>query len=179
MSVATHNLVLISIVSPDQVGLIAAVAGRLYDAGANLADTSFSVLGNGCEFSCLAELPEGVSLEDIEGELKDLDVLAEADLKVTRYKFSPHHLDSAQASHIVEVDGGDRPGLVARVSEVFMNYGANVVRMNATRTPNADGSSRYLTTFEVSIPSDRQDACLAEVNNTAGQLNLYCHHREL
>jgi glycine cleavage system transcriptional repressor len=171
------SLVLISIVSPDQVGLIAAVTGRLYEAGANLADTSFSVLGSGCEFSCLAELPAGVSLENIECELAQLGVLAAADVKVSQFQFTPEHQDSAAVTHIIEVDGGDRPGLIARLSEVLMSYDANVVRMNSRRIYLAGGSSRYVTTFEVSIPPARVDGCLSALHNTAGQLNLHCRHR--
>jgi glycine cleavage system transcriptional repressor len=171
------NLVLISIVSPDQVGLIAAVAGRLYDAGANLADTSFAVLGRACEFSCLAELPAGISLEYIERELADLPVLAQAEVKVAKFRFTPDRSDRASVTHIIEVDGGDRPGLIARLSEVLMNYDANVVRMNSTRLQQADGSNRYVTTFEVSIPALRVDGCLSAVHNTAGQLNLISQHR--
>lgn len=177
MAETENSLVLISIVSPDQVGLIAAVTGRLYDAGANLGDTSFSVLGRGCEFSCLAELPAGIEINDIERALADLDVLSLADVTVTRYRFAPDHLDTARVTHIIEVDGGDRPGLIARLSEVLTNYGANVVRMNSTRVAGLEGTNKYLTTFEVSIPETRADGCLAAVNNTAGQLNLYCRHR--
>lgn len=171
------NLVLISIVSPDQIGLIAAVTGRLYEAGANLADTSFSVLGSGCEFSCLAELPRGVGLEDIRRELTDLTVLAGADVKVSLFQYTPEHLGSAAVTHVIEIDGGDRPGLIARLSEVLMNYDANVVRMNSRRLYRGDGSSRYVTSFEVSIPPAREEGCLSAVHNTAGQLNLDCRHR--
>lgn len=177
MTSPDSNLVLISIVSPDQLGLIAAVTGRLYETGANLADTSFSVLGSGCEFSCLAELPRGVGPEKIERELTDLALLASAEVKVSRFQYTPEHLDSAAVTHVIEIDGGDRPGLVARLSEVLMNYDANVVRMNSRRHYRADGTSRYVTTFEVSIPGAREEGCLSAVNNTAGQLNLYCRHR--
>lgn len=177
MTSPESNLVLISIVSPDQLGLIAAVTGRLYEAGANLADTSFSVLGGGCEFSCLAELPAGISARNIERELTDLPLLAQAEVKVSRFQFTPEHQDSAAVTHVIEIDGGDRPGLIARLSEVLMNYDANVVRMNSRRLYRSDGTSRYVTTFEVSIPTARVDGCLSAVHNTAGQLNLDCRHR--
>ena len=40
--------VLVSVFCPDRTGLIAAIAGRLFDLGANLGDTSFTVLGGRC-----------------------------------------------------------------------------------------------------------------------------------
>ncbi len=170
-------ILLISIVSPDKVGLIAEVAGELYGLGANLGDTSFAVLGAGCEFSCMAEFPDGVDAEVVEDALGTLPSLSEAELRVVSLPFSPDHQDSAEISHIIEIDGGDRPGLVARLSEVFQEFGANVVRLNARRRLVGPGPGVYLTTFAVSMPPGRAEACLAAVHNTAGQLNLTCRYR--
>ena len=60
---------LISILCPDRIGLVAAIAGRLFDLGGNLADTTFAVLGGGAEFTAVCEFPEGVTPETIEAEV--------------------------------------------------------------------------------------------------------------
>ena len=69
------------------------------------------------------------------------------------------------------VSGGDRPGLIARLSEVFGQFNANIVRMDAQRLPE---QGLYVTRFAVSL-TERVEACLATVANTAGELNLACH----
>lgn len=171
------DTVLISIVSPDEVGLIAAVTGELFDLGVNLADTSFAVLGSGCEFSCVANLPDGMKPDTVEDALNGLDVLASADVKITAFPFSAGHRDSAEITHVIEVEGGDRPGLIARMAEVLAEYGANVVRMNSRVRAGVGGEDLYLTTFAVSMPEGRAETCLAAVYNTAGQLNLRCQYR--
>lgn len=170
------NSMLISILSPDRVGLIAEVAGELYGLGANLADVSFAVLGTGCEFSGVAELPAGVDAGEVEKCLKRLRSLEEAEVRVTAFPFAGEQGEMAEVTHLIEVEGGDRPGLIARLSEVFMQFGANVVRMNSRRRSSVEGG-RYLTTFAVSMPPGRAESCLAAVHNTAGQLNLSCHYR--
>lgn len=171
--------VLISIVSPDKLGLIAEVAGELYGLGANLGDVSFAVLGAGCEFSAMAELPAGVGAAEVEAALHRLPTLRHADLRVTPLPFSAEHQDTADITHFIEVEGGDRPGLIARLSEVFGEFGANIVRLNSRRRTDGDGGpqGRYLTVFAVSMPPGRAEACLAAVHNTAGQLNLTCRYR--
>lgn len=171
--------VLISIVSPDKVGLIADVAGELYGLGANLGDVSFAVLGAGCEFSAMAEMPAGVSARTVEEALGRIPSLAHAELRVTPLPFSAEHQDSAEITHYIEVEGGDRPGLIARLSEVFGEFGANIVRLNSRRRMDgeASGKGRYLTTFAVSMPPGRAESCLNAVHNTAGQLNLTCRYR--
>lgn len=169
--------VLITIISPDKVGMIASVTGMLYDLGVNLGDVSFAVLGAGCELSAMAELGVDVTVVDVDDALRRLPALEGADLKVTPLPFSPEHLNTADITHFVEVEGGDRPGLIARLSEVFGDYGANIVRLNSRRRMEPGSNGRYLTIFAVAIPQDRAESCLSAVHNTAGQLNLSCSQR--
>ncbi|WP_417317825.1 glycine cleavage system protein R [Emcibacter sp.] len=179
MSNTANHTVLISIVSPDQVGLVAAVAGRLFDLGVNLADTSFAVLGKGCEFSCVAELPRGISSRFLQSELQSLDCLEHADCLVTDFRFPLDQDNSSEVTHLIEVGGGDQPGLIARLAEAFIDYDANVVRMHSTRRIGKDGTMAYHTTFAISVDPDRAEACIAAINNTAGQLQLTCRARQV
>ena len=52
------NIALVSVLCQDHPGLIAAIAGRLFDIGANLGDTTFAVLGGAAEFNSVCELPD-------------------------------------------------------------------------------------------------------------------------
>ncbi|WP_321391790.1 ACT domain-containing protein [Emcibacter sp.] len=176
---SANHTVLISIVSPDQVGLVAAVTGRLFDLGVNLADTSFAVLGKGCEFSCVAELPGEVSSRFLQSELQSLECLANADCLVTDFRFPVDQDSTSNVTHIIEVGGGDQPGLIARLAEAFIDYDANVVRMHSTRRMGDDGKMVYHTTFAISVDPDRAEACISAINNTAGQLQLTCHDHKV
>lgn len=174
----THNI-LISISAPDRVGLISAVTAALFDLGLNLGDTSFAVLGSGCEFTCVAQGWTGITVADVERELGALEVLSGAEIKVSGFRFELTQTEAAKVTHRIIVSGGDSPGFIARMSEVFVEFDANVVRMNSTRTEMAGGPAVYQLSFDISIPPLRAKACIAAVGNTAGQLNLDCACREL
>ena len=163
----------ISISCPDRTGLLAAVTARLFDLGGNLGDTSFAVLGAAAEYMCVAELPDQVSLGEIQAELENLPELAGADIAVAPFALAPMHGPSGHVTHRVEVRGDDRPGLVARLAEAFAEFGANIVRMDSERLPGAT-AGRYLIRFEVWIPAERADACIVTVANTAESLGLAC-----
>jgi len=45
----SQDTVFISVMSRDRVGLVAAIAGCLFDLGGDLSDTTFAVLGGGAE----------------------------------------------------------------------------------------------------------------------------------
>jgi len=166
--------VLVSVFCPDRTGLVSAIAGYLFEVGANLGDTSFAVLGGGAEFSSVCLLPSHISIEALEADLTALPELVDAtSITVKPFGLEAQHGANAQVTHVVTVGGGDRPGLIARLSEAFTQFRANIVRMDAQRVP-VQGGSRYVTRFAVSIPPTSADACLNTVANTAGELGLTC-----
>ena len=165
---------LLSVTGEDRLGLIAELTARLFDLGANLGDTTFAVLGAGFEFSAVVEFPDQSVLQEVGLELQSLPLLSEARVKIEPLQYDPVHGDNARITHRIRISGGDQPGLVARLSEVFINFDANVVRMNCETLEGGSGKSNYVTRFAVSIPVARASACLAAVGNTAGQLDLSC-----
>ncbi len=167
------NTVLVSVFCPDKVGLIAAITGRLFDLGANLSDTTFTVLGGKAEFSSLCELPDDFNVEDIDGELRDLAPLEDAEISVIPFKSTDQNGPSGHVTHRITVSGGDRPGLIARLCEVFIQFEANIVRLNAEKFAGT-GREEYVVRIAVSIPETSVASCLATVGNTAGELGLTC-----
>ena len=161
----------IAISCPDRTGLLSALTGRLFDMGADIGDTSFAVLSGAAEFTSVARLPEGLSADDIRDGLGVLPEIAGADISVTA--FSPGHGASGDAdvTHRIEVRGTARPGLVARLTEAFADYGANIERMDCERV-RGGGAEDYVIRIEAWIPADRADTCLAAVDNTAQSLGL-------
>jgi glycine cleavage system transcriptional repressor len=169
---------LVSIICEDHTGLIAAVTGRLFDAGINLGDTSFAVLGGGAEFTLVAQLPHGLGLEDLERDLRALPDLKDARLTVTPFQYRESHDEHASITHRIEMVGDDSPGLVARLSEAFGQFGANIVQLNSESLPSANGA-RFLLRMAVWVPTDKAAACMATVANTAGQMNLKCQWQQV
>lgn len=169
---------LVSIVCPDRVGLIAAVTGLLYDLGANLADTTFAVLGRAAEFTGICELPDDQDPETVRGALAQLPELADAEILVRAFGLGPRDDVVGRATHRIECIGQDRPGLVARLTEVFGAFEANIVRMNTERVAGSDGDD-YVIRFAVAIPEKRVQACLATLGNTAGELRQTLRWQEV
>ena len=164
----------ITISCPDRVGLLAAIAARLFDLGGNLGDTSFAVLGESAECTGVCELPDPVSAGETQAILEEL---AGARIAVTPFELQPVHGPRGQATHTLEVRGADRPGLIARMSEAFADYDANIVRMESERGGAA--GTDYVVRFVVSVPAARAAACLATLMNTAQSLGLACDHQTL
>jgi glycine cleavage system transcriptional repressor len=173
MNGSKSNTFLISVMGLDRVGVVSAVTSYLFEIGANLADSAYAVLGKGFEFSCVAEFEAAGAAEEVEDGLKSLELLAGARISVTPFQFDLVHGESGRITHTVEITGGDRPGLVARVSEVLVDYGANIVRMSSRRTASDEGFD-YRTRFAINVEGARLDALKNALSNTAGSMRLNC-----
>jgi glycine cleavage system transcriptional repressor len=168
---------LVSIFCPDRAGLIAVIANRLFELGANLGDASFAVLGSGAEFSAICSVPGHIDEESLKDDLSGLAELTGAEISVKGFGLDAAHSPSARITHVVSVGGGDRPGLVAALAELFAGFKVNIVRMDAQTLPG-NGNGRYVTRFALNIPANSVNACLAAVANTAGELGLTCSWTE-
>jgi glycine cleavage system transcriptional repressor len=166
------QLGLLSILATDRIGLVAAIADRLFSLGINLRDASFAVLGGGADFSAVCELPPGLTYQEVEEGLRALPELAEARLQLEPYAFAPDGSE-ARITHRITVSGGDQLGLVARLAEIFAQYEANIVRLEARQLADPDGPV-YVTRFAVAVRPDREGRCLSAVTATAGALQLSC-----
>jgi len=163
----------VSIFCRDRVGLIAAITSRFFDIGINLGDTTFAVLGEGAEFTAICELPEEISIQNVETELRSLAELAGGEITVTPFQLGSVHGSSGRITHRVEFTGSDQPGLIERLSDVFQSVGANIVRMNGEHVPAPYGGE-FVLRFAVSIPEERVSSCLTAVDNTASILGVKC-----
>ena len=167
------SVALVSVLGPDRVGLVAAIAEHLFDIGVNLRDTTFAALGSGAEVVALCELPSGIDAREVEAGLKQLPELDGAEVRTVPYAFDPSPGPAGSVTHRITISGGDQLGLVARLAEVFKQYDSNIVRLEARKLAEAEGGL-YVTRFAVFIPEEQVSLCLATVSNTAGALGLDC-----
>ena len=65
----------VSVLGPDRVGFVAAIADYLFSAGVSLGDTTFAALGSGAEFVALCDLPDGITPDTIQAGLRQLPEL--------------------------------------------------------------------------------------------------------
>jgi glycine cleavage system transcriptional repressor len=169
---AMTSTAIVTVLGEDRPGLVAAITRCLWELGANLTDTSFSVLGAGADFSAVCELPTGLGVEEVAAALQGTTELAEVEISVRTYLYDSLHGPEGDVTHRIEVSGGDQPGLVARLCETFVEFKANIVSLNAG--PLARDHDRYVIRLSVWLPDAAADACIATVTNTAQALGLSC-----
>lgn len=168
---ATYRLTL---TCADRSGLVAAITGMLFDLGGNLGDTSFAVFGTEAEFTTLVDMPEAITAEDVRAELSGLGLPAGARIDIVPFDRPDERDPMGRATHVITLSGGDQPGLIARLAEVFVEFGANIVHLEAGLDRGPEPGGHYSTRFSVALNEATADKCLATVANTAESLHLDC-----
>jgi len=172
------NVYLVSVLSSDKTGLVSAISGCLFDLGVNLGSTNFVVLGSGAKYTAVCESDQEITKQVLLETLQSLPELAKAEIQVVDFKYEAEPAANTEITHRITIQGGDHPGLVARLTEVFIEFDANIVRLNADRLNN-DGQQQYLIQIAAWIPTQREHACLASISNTASSLQMQCSYTRL
>ncbi len=159
----------------DRTGLVADFCGRLFDLGADFGDTAFATLGGRAEFTVVCDIPDGTSAGEVDAALRSLPDMAspKAILSVAEADGPDSTPDEDRISHRVTVSGGNRPGLLTRMAEAFGDYGANIRRMDS-RVVREGETLHYVIRFDVQVPDEKEQVCLATIKNTAEELGLTC-----
>ncbi|MFH1805051.1 MAG: hypothetical protein ABID63_09210 [Pseudomonadota bacterium] len=167
----------ITVSCTDRVGLVSDITGRLFDIGANLGATSFALDHGRASFATSCELPDTCPLAECETALRELP-MEKAEITVEAMPETAPLTSAPGATHLIECSGVDQPGLIARLSEIFIEYHANIVQLSASASSEKD-TRVYTARFAVTIPTDRAANCLATLANTAGSLRLVFRFVEL
>lgn len=160
---------LLKVHSSDRVGLISLVTGHLFDRNINLGDTSFSILDKHGEFTSIIEIPSDLTEDILLKEIETLVGLSDAIVTIQKIEIDKAKTPSREVTHHIRCEGEDQPGLLARLSEVFIDYDANIVSLKSNQV-QANNRNIFVIHFSVSIPKARTNSCLAALSNTAGEL---------
>lgn len=147
----------VSVVGLDRPGIVAAVARALYDAGANVEDTSMSILRGHFAMTLVVAAESAAAVESaLAAPAHDLGLLVGVREIGDDVETRP-----AAAPYVVSVYGSDRPGIVARVTALLAEHGVNVTDLT-TRLQGEPGAETYVMLIEVDVPSGVAEATLRE-----------------
>ncbi len=157
-------------VGADRPGIVAAVTGALAAAGANLDDTSMTILHGHFTIAMVVGGPEGLdvaaALAPVAQEL-DLTVDVRPIAEGTPPRPPGHRWALA-------VYGADRPGLVAAVTAVVADAGGNVVDLT-TRVVGGPDRPVYAMQLELALGGAVDAEAVGErLRQVATQLGVDC-----
>jgi glycine cleavage system transcriptional repressor len=131
----------VSAVGLDRPGIIAGVAERLAAHGANLTDSRMAILRGHFAITLIVE---GAEREPLAADLATLGLEAVTVAEVPEAASHPR----SEPNAVVSVHGADHPGIVAAVTRVLADAGANVCDLQ-TRLAR----ELYVMNIDAALPS--------------------------
>jgi glycine cleavage system transcriptional repressor len=161
----------IAIFCRNRAGIVQAITRRLTELGADLGPTSFSILGNGAEFSTVIAVDRDREIWEFDSAILVLPHLADAQVTVQEYVLGKGESPHNQADLLLTVRGVDQPGILADLTEFLYDHKVVMVRMTtdggATETDNV-----FTARLIVWIEPDRLSGTVREIAAYADQNNL-------
>ncbi len=165
------NNILISFLGPHMPGLIPNTTKQLFELGGILGEFTFAVLGEAAELTLIYEMPDDVTIEQVEDNLRAMPEFAEGELKVIDSQLKARRGPSSRVTHRIILSGKDQPGFIAKFTELLDAHGAHIIRVNAGKVEGARGY-QYIAVFAVSLRDEKAPDCLSAIVHTAGEIKL-------
>lgn len=171
----------ITCIGKDRPGIVSRVTRVLLDTGANIEDSSMTILRGELAMILIVSAPGVGGAGDFRE--KFAPVMEDFGLHITVESLSEEELAAPAVTggepYIISVIGADKPGIVHRLTSVLAERDINITDMN-TKVISSDGTPVYIMVLEVSIPEGADVAALEEeFGRLGGEMSIDITMREV
>lgn len=143
----------VTVIGADRPGIVAAVTGVLADLGANLEDSSSTILRGHFTMTLVVASPQDAAAVQAALAVP----AAELGLTIAVEEVQPGTgRDRPGAPHVLSVHGADRPRIVAAVTGLLASAGGNITDLSTRLSGDL-----YVLVADVELPAGADVAALA------------------
>ncbi|HYZ92624.1 MAG TPA: ACT domain-containing protein [Actinomycetota bacterium] len=156
----------LSAIGRDRPGIVAAVAEVLFEQGCNVEDSSMTLLRGNFAIMLVLASPQGATAASLTDALRPACEKMGLVFSVQDVEDTAHE---AFATHVLTVYGADRPGILAKITELLAERHVNITDLNS-RLVGAE-QPVYALLLELAIPEGAADDIergLSEVTDEIG-----------
>lgn len=123
----SENMVLVTVVLPDRIGILRDVTGVIFQHDGNLTDLRQNIIGGLFSLNCVVKFKTPCSLQDLQREILTAIDGTHAHVAVTPCALTTANQPPVLGErHVAAVTGSDRPGWVYLIAKIFAEHSVNV-----------------------------------------------------
>jgi glycine cleavage system transcriptional repressor len=167
------NKAILSVLGQDRPGIVAGISGVLSRQQCNIENVSQTILQSQFAGIFIVSTPPDLSLEALEGRLiAEMQALnMSVQIKGVQDQDAPTKPADSEP-FVITTEGPDRIGLVAGITEIIAQYGANITNLQAV-FKGGDAPGDNIMIYEVDIPLNTdQKAFDSDLRQRATELSL-------
>ncbi len=143
----------ITALGKDRPGIVAGVSKALFELGANIEDSSMTILKSEFAMILIISTAQETKTSDFENHFKELTnkmglFISVKDLGVDEIHSKKHY---SGIPYVMSVIGTDKPGIVYKISELLASKGINITDLN-TKVVSGERTPVYTMILELDVP---------------------------
>ena len=168
------NYFAIFVLGTDSIGIVADITKALFELGANINDSSHTIIGNQFAMLLLVSVTPGYTAEKIKSAFQD----AVGKRGLTIHTHQLRHEDIYRTNSapgqlcVIHLYGADKPGIVYQVTNLLAKNNVNITDLS-TRRFGSEAKPIYIMYLEAEVPSEVDTRKLgSDLNKLAANLNV-------
>lgn len=143
---------IISVIGYDRPGIVAAITRTLFEQDCNIENVHQTILQSQFSGTFIVSVPEGVTGEALDSCLSREMALPGLEVQVIEFEKQDAVFDDIESEpFVITTRGPDRKGLVAGITAVIADHGANVTNLQAVFKGGDDPGDNIMI-YEVDVP---------------------------
>jgi glycine cleavage system transcriptional repressor len=160
----------VTAIGRDRPGIVAAISRALLDFGGNIEGSQMSMLGGQFAVMLVVRVEAGTPEDELSARLGAV----REELGLEALTFTPVEEPDAilpEATHTLQVQGRDRPGMIATASAVLAGHGVNIIDLESHLAGEAE-EPRFVVVLQIDLSDCDEAEVEAALRQTAAELEL-------
>lgn len=168
------NYFAIFVLGTDSIGIVSDITKVLYELGANINDSSHTIIGNQFAMLLLISTQSPLTREKIQDSFKGVSQRKELTIHAHELNHDDIHRKPTEPGQlcVIHLYGADKPGIVYQVTNLLAKNNVNITDLS-TRRFGSEANPIYIMYLEAEVPNNVDTKKLGqELNNIASNLNV-------
>ena len=162
------------VLGTDSTGIVADVTRALFELGANINDSSHTIIGNQFAMLLLISAAPNYSAEKIQSAFQDITKQRGLTIHTHELTYDDIYRRSSDPGQlcVIHLYGADKPGIVYQVTNLLASNNVNITDLS-TRRFGSETKPIYIMYLEAEVPYDVDTKKLGQsLNKLASDLNV-------
>ena len=129
------NSFAIFVLGTDSIGIVADITKALFELGANINDSSHTIIGNQFAMLLLISVVPSYTMEKIQSAFQDITKKRSLTIHVHELKHEDIYRKSSEPGQlcVIHLYGADKPGIVYQVTNLLAKNNVNITDLSTRR----------------------------------------------
>lgn len=171
---STKSYYAVFVLGTDKIGIVADITRALFELGANINDSSHTIIGNQFAMLLLISTTPGSTVEKIKDSFKEVSEKRNLTIHVHQLQDEDIYRKTSDPGQlcVIHLYGADKPGIVFQVTNLLAKNNVNITDLS-TRRFGTEGNPIYIMYLEAEVPYDVDTRKLGQdLNKIASDLNV-------